>query len=339
LKEEMDMSKRKIRVVSDRVATPAQVSTPKYKVFDWRGTASFVDETAEMFRERFDRGKRAEAERPQREAEALINATFEKINQFSVNHWRSELPVIQASTDSVGAFVDLNLPQSESSADPKVVGDSARAVFEQFVDTTLPARGITLSDGGKIRLGAFAQVQILKGNVSITPNALDTMNQYLLDWDCYMPDEISIAPTQPEPERPKTFQEIMESTDGTNREGQAAQRRAVQQEVIQNVWGNLWTSWTEHLYRDYQISLTKPQHAAAWKFLQDMGLQPNPKNLDSARRHMVASCLLPPSCLTVREVLEKSHRAGTLSDREFLRQSQTYEQLGTIDRPRSVAGI
>jgi hypothetical protein len=299
-------------------------------------------ETLVQFAERLQREEEHEKQRPQRELEERVAATFEKLNEFSVKFWSQPLDAIKAAGPfATGAFVDLGLPLLPDSAPKDVAASAAREAFERYLQG-LKTKGYTLAIPD--RLVCFCQVLIEHG-VWLTPQACAAGFDWLLKfvWEDGIAseelgvDESIVNPTAPE--REKTFDEIL-SASGETREGDAAIRRALASEVMHGEFYSMMRQWYDSVHEQFGVVLSEVCLKSGWDFIVSHNLSPlKPATYDAARRHLVSRSLLPASCLTVREVLEQDHRKGTLTDREFLRQCQTYEQLGICDAPRLAASI
>jgi hypothetical protein len=305
-------------------------------------------ETGSEFRARLQQAEEARRLRPLKEAEAQLSQTLTALHKEWASFWSLPLEQLRhADGDAFAAnFVALGLPTMQSDAEPTALAQFAKDVFEKFC-STLPTRtGYRLTESGAIRFSTFLQSQIYSGGVLLTPSALQQIWDWMQRYEVFAPApedltfDPNMAPVEPQAEpTPESFETLLSKSDGT-RATDARLRRALQNEVVGTEFADIWSKWTESLYSNFGVSLTKVQHEAAWRFFQDMNLSPMKlENYDASRRHLVGRLLLPETCLTTREVLDRQMRRGELSPTQYIQQCRTYELQGTLDKARAQAGI
>jgi hypothetical protein len=316
-------------------------------------------ETAQEFRNRLAREEQERKDKPFVEAQAALTQTLRQLHKTFADFWSLPLDTLRHASEEAFAssYVELGLARSQvGDAELGTVAAFATQVIGNYITTLAPRTGFELSGAGEERLRLFVRNQIIYGRnsegfVAISPSSLASMFQWLCQNEVFPDDEVSfdaelktVADPEPEPTPEPTFEEIL-TTKGTvggerSREQERQLRVALNNAVIGQEFHAMFAKFHEHMQREFNVTMTETVYRNLWRWFQDMNKSPlDPKAFDAGRRFLVSRNFLPANCITVRERIESEHRAGRISDREMLRQTDTFTQTGLIDRPVAAAGL
>jgi hypothetical protein len=302
-------------------------------------------ETLVQFAQRLEREEKEKAERPFIEAQAKISSDFERLNAPSVAFWSQNLDSLKTAGHSapfavVSGFA-LNFPQLPSEPEViKIAESEAQNAFAQFV-AKLPAKGYQLTEDGICRFACLCMAHQLNG-IWLTPAVIVALWDWAIAYEIFAPEEISIDhnivnPT--EPERPKTFDEILATTPMTTAEGERLVKAALHKHVVRDgEFAEQFQKFFAFMQDMYGVTLQEYQLAAFWDGFRTYNLSPlNPKHWDFLKLNLRAKGILPSHCWSLREKLDSDFRNAVIDDRTYLSKVRSAELDGTIDKPVQVA--
>jgi hypothetical protein len=292
---------------------------------------------------------RAARECQREEQEQIINSAVGRVaqaeraltakqNEVAKEFWGRPIAEVRFTTKDeymVDAGADEGLTVAIN-ADP-VDRNKASAALAKFYEK-LSAKGFTLSEDGKLRLRNYLSHQRTARNIDLHDvqtyvNSFDRL--YRLDcfgdevgWSADLVQSEPTPAQEPEPqEKTESFEEALQTRDGTTREGSQKLRVLAEQAGVSSVYIPIFLEWLDSMEKHFGFVSTEAQRKAALRYMQEHNYSfTHGPHYDATRRALGKIGIFPLMLTEDERLAERLENTPNLSGSYLARQEYKNEK-------------